>query len=73
MIKQIKDSNSTQAAKENIFVESKLDPETLREQLARITAETNFYMDLISDNSQNSWRKHVSKKAEGKQRRRQRK
>ena len=72
-VKQIKDSNSTQAAKENIFVESKLDPETLREQLARITAETNFYMDLISDNTQNSWRKHVSKKAEGKQRRRQRK
>ena len=71
-VKQLKDSNSSKTKnKENISID--LDPETLREQLARITAETNFYMDLIGDSSRPAWRKHVSKKAEGKQQRKRRK
>ena len=44
-VKQLKDSNGSKTKnKENISID--LDPETLREQLARITAETNFYMDF---------------------------
>ena len=61
--KQLEDSPATSA----------LDPETLREQLARLTAETNFYMDLIGSESHPNWRKNVSKKAEGKKERRERK